>query len=217
MAVSTKSPLERAQPVKRTRRKTAPAPRPLRGKPVQTRERLVAAAADLFNRFGFHGTDSNRIAKAAGYSTGVFYKHFKDKREAFLAAYEAWSASEWSAVFEAAASTSAPEELARRLVMLAMSFHANWSGLRASLLELVFTDPEVRRFYRSQRRRQLDIIAELRSKRGLEQRTREDYALHLFTTERTFDAIAQGEATDLGLSRDAMIEAMVKNVLALLT
>src|ERR1700733_4737197 len=64
--------------------------RPRRGSPEQTRDRLVAAAAKLFNQTGYHGTDSNRIAKAAGYSAGVFYKHFNDKRAIFLAAYEGW-------------------------------------------------------------------------------------------------------------------------------
>ena len=58
----------------------------------------MAAAAEIFGRVGYHGTDSNRIAKEAGYATGTFYKHFKDKREAFLAAYEAWVTSEWNAV-----------------------------------------------------------------------------------------------------------------------
>src|ERR1700687_38040 len=72
--------------------------RPRRGSPAQPRERLVAAAASLFNRGGYHGTDSNRIAREAGYSTGVFYKHFQDKREIFLAAYETWVVSEWKAV-----------------------------------------------------------------------------------------------------------------------
>src|ERR1700731_944322 len=73
-------------------------PRPRRGSPAQTRERLVAAAAKLFNRVGYHGTYSNRIAREAGYSPGVFYKHFADKQEIFLAAYEIWVASEWKAV-----------------------------------------------------------------------------------------------------------------------
>src|SRR5215467_13204038 len=72
--------------------------RPLRGVPHETRSRLVAAAAEVFNQSGFYGTDSNRIAQSAGYSTGVFYKHFSDKREIFLAVYERWSLAEWEQV-----------------------------------------------------------------------------------------------------------------------
>src|ERR1700736_2945244 len=191
-------------------------PRPRRGSPAQTRERLVAAAAKLFNRVGFHGTDSNRIAQEAGYSTGVFYKHFADKREIFLAAYETWVVSEWKAVENQLSLGDPPAVTARRLVQLTVDFHTRWRGLRASLMELVFTDAKVRRFYRDQRRQQLDLMARIRSKIGAPRHRREDHAIHLFTMERTGDAIAQGELQDLGLDGEAVVEALVKKVAALL-
>jgi AcrR family transcriptional regulator len=190
--------------------------RPRRGSPSQTRERLVAAAAQLFNRVGYRGTNSNQIAKAAGYSTGVFYKHFTDKREIFLAAYETWVVSEWKAVEDQLSAGETREQTARRLVALTVDFHTRWKGLRASLLELVFTDAKIRRFYRDQRRRQLDVMARIRAEIGAARRNREQDAIHLFTMERTGDAIAQGELGDLGLDRDTVIEALVERVARLL-
>jgi AcrR family transcriptional regulator len=201
----------------RSLRQKLKAPRPRRGSPEQTRERLVAAAAHLFNRDGYHRTDSNQIAKEAGYSTGVFYKHFKDKREIFLAAYETWVASEWKAVAAELTAGGAVEDIARRLVALSIDFHTRWRGLRSALLELVFTDAEVKRCYRKQRRRQLDVMAELRAKIGAPARRREDDAVHLFATERTFDAIAQGELRDLGLDRQMVIESMMQKVISVLS
>jgi AcrR family transcriptional regulator len=41
---------------------------------------VVAAAAELFNRDGWR-RPAGRIARAAGYAVGTFYKHFADKRE----------------------------------------------------------------------------------------------------------------------------------------
>jgi AcrR family transcriptional regulator len=193
------------------------ATRPKRGEPTQTRERLIAAAGTLFNRVGYHGTDSNRIAKEAGYATGTFYKHFSDKREAFLAVYEAWITAEWNAIDAELSAGQQPEETARKLVELSIDFHTKWRGLRASLMELVFTDMEVRQFYRNQRRRQLDVIAQLRQRLGIPAGRREDDAIHLFTTERTYDAIGQGELQALGLDRNVVIEAMIKNLLALIS
>lgn len=190
--------------------------RPRRGSPSETRERLVAAAAELFNRLGYHGTDSNRIAKQAGYATGTFYKHFKNKREVFLAAYETWVASEWKAVESGLSAHANTRVIAKRLVDLSVEFHVKWRGLRASLLELVFTDEKVRRFYRAQRRKQLDTMAALRRRIGVRPRRPEDDAIHLYTTERTFDAIAQGEIQALGLSRELVIRALVEKVAALL-
>ncbi len=193
-----------------------PASRPRRGTPEHTRERLVAAAAELFNRVGFHGTDSNRIAAQAGYSTGTFYKHFNDKREIFLAAYESWVTAEWQAVSAQIAVGGRPQAMARRLVMLSIDFHTKWRGFRASLLELVFSDAEVRRFYLQQRRRQLDVMRDLRVKMGSRRRRREDDAIFLFTTERTYDAFARGEIHELGLDRKSVIEAMVKKTVSMM-
>lgn len=124
-------------------------------------------------------------------------------------------ASEWKkAVASELTTGGTAEEIARRLVDLSVDFHTRWRGLRSSLLELVFTDADVRLFYRT-RRRQLDTMAELRAKIGAPRRRREDDAIPLFTTERTFDAIAQGELRDLGLERGKVLEAMRQKVVSI--
>jgi AcrR family transcriptional regulator len=200
---------------RRSRTQTA-RDRPLRGDREQTRERLITAAASQFNRFGFHGTDSNSIAKAAGYATGTFYKHFRDKREVFLAAYESWLAAEWKEVDDELSRMRNAAETAKRLVELTIRFHTEWRGLRASLMELVFSDPEVRRVFREKRRRQLDHILELRSCLNLPPQTREQDAIFMCLTERVFDAIGQGEIQSLGLDQAAVIESMVEKMHAFL-
>jgi len=192
-------------------------PRPRRGAPEETRSRLVAAAALLFNQSGFYGTDSNRIAQAAGYSTGVFYKHFKDKREIFLAAYEQWSLAEWERVTAILSGGGSDREMARQLVLTFIEFHTRWRGLLASLRQLVFTDATVRAFHRRQRKRQLDWMADLRAQRNASPHRREEDIVYLYATERTFDAIAQGELHSLGLNRKRVIDAMVESTLAALT
>jgi AcrR family transcriptional regulator len=197
-------------------RKHSTTDRPRRGNPEETRERLIQAAATQFNRLGYHGTDSNTIAKEAGYATGTFYKHFRDKREIFLAAYERWLAAEWEEIIQEMSRMRNPKETARRLVNLNVRFHTEWRGLRASLMELVFSDPEARKFFRKQRRRQLDLIAKLRSRFALPAQTSEQDAILLWTTERVFDAIGQGEIESLGLDQDAVIDAMVAKVHAFL-
>jgi AcrR family transcriptional regulator len=189
------------------------ASRPRRGAPHETRGRLLTAAANLFNREGFYGTDSNQIAKAAGYSTGVFYKHFKDKREIFLAAYEQWSIAEWNQVAAVLERGGSERELAQRLVLMFIEVHTEWRGLLASLRQLVFTDKTVRRFHRRQRKRQLEWMAALRAQRRLRPRRPEEDLVYLWTTERAFDAIAQGEVRDLGLDRTLVIDAMVERTL----
>jgi AcrR family transcriptional regulator len=191
-----------------TLRRIPQTPRRLRGTPEETRSRLVAVAAQVFNRSGYHGTDSNRLARAAGYSPGTFYKHFADKREIFLAVFQEWVDQEWRAIEREVTATHDPGVLARRIVALTLALHLRWRGLRASVLALVGSDPVVRRFHRAQRRRQLALFAALRKARRAPRRPPEEDLVLLFTMERTCDAVALGELRDIGLSRRAVVGAL---------
>jgi len=189
-----------------------PSARPRRGRPEDTRARLVAAAARVFNRDGYYGTDSNRIARAAGYAPATFYKHFSDKRAIFLAAYEAWVSAEWASIADSLGQERSAEETAADLVSLSMRHHRRWRGLRASLRALVAQDAVVRSFYRAQRRRQLAMLATIgRSERG--ERAGEEDAILLFTMERVCDALAEGEVAALGLSVESTL-AQLREIVA---
>lgn len=190
--------------------------RPRRGEANATRARLVSAATAIFERDGYHGTDTNKIAAAADYAAGTFYKHFADKRAVLLAAYEAWLSAEWSAV-EAELQRDAPvRERAARVVALAARMHARGRGMRAALLSLLPTDAGVRRFYRAKRKRQLDALASLRGRGASAQRSRERDAILLFTLERSCDALANHEHRDLGISRAGVLRALTAEVEAAL-
>jgi AcrR family transcriptional regulator len=56
---------------------------------AQTRERLVAAARDIFRREGYAAASVARIADAAGYSKGALYSNFDSKEAIFLAVLDA--------------------------------------------------------------------------------------------------------------------------------
>lgn len=53
---------------------------------AQTRQRLLAAAADVFARTGYDGTRVAEIARAAQVSNGAMYAHFGSKAELLAAA-----------------------------------------------------------------------------------------------------------------------------------
>lgn len=50
-----------------------------------TRERLLAAARQLFVERGYHATRPQDIARLAGLGQGTFYLYFSDKKACFLA------------------------------------------------------------------------------------------------------------------------------------
>ncbi|HEX9597057.1 MAG TPA: TetR/AcrR family transcriptional regulator [Anaerolineales bacterium] len=55
----------------------------------QTRQRILAAALDLFQEHGFHGTSMRQIAGRAGVALGSIYNHFPAKDDIFLAVLQA--------------------------------------------------------------------------------------------------------------------------------
>src|SRR3954449_5146060 len=57
---------------------------------AETRSRLIAAAADLFARKGFHAVAAEAVAEAADRTTGALYNHFGGKDGLLLALVEQW-------------------------------------------------------------------------------------------------------------------------------
>ncbi|MEY2437338.1 MAG: hypothetical protein QOF97_2174 [Acidimicrobiaceae bacterium] len=59
---------------------------------AQTRALLIAAAAELFARKGFHAVSAEAVADAADRTTGALYDHFGGKDGLLLALVEQWKA-----------------------------------------------------------------------------------------------------------------------------
>ena len=57
---------------------------------AETRAQLLAAAADLFARKGFHATSAEAVAAAANRTTGALYDHFGGKEGLLVALLEQW-------------------------------------------------------------------------------------------------------------------------------
>src|SRR6185436_2515069 len=77
-----------------------------------TADLLRRAALAEFDRHGFAGTDSNRIARRAGFAPQTFYRWYEDKIDIFIHVYRAWIAEEVNAV----AALNASQAAATRLV-----------------------------------------------------------------------------------------------------
>ena len=52
---------------------------------AMTREHLIAAAAEVFARRGYHGATLEEVAQTAGFTTGAIYSNFSGKEQLFLA------------------------------------------------------------------------------------------------------------------------------------
>jgi len=163
--------------------------------PEETRELLIAAAQTEFNTSGFDGTDTNRIAKRAGYAPQTFYRHFADKTAIFLAVYDRW----WRA--EAAALSQSNARTAKDAAIIALDFHKRWRIFRRSLRHLAIVDAKVRKARTRARREQIE-----RWKKAGSRRSNAQLAGALLSAERLLDGAAEGELADLGLKPTAILE-----------
>ena len=67
--------------------------------PTTGRERLIAAAIELFYRRGFGAVGIDQIIEAAGVTKSTFYKHFEGKDDLMVAAVQRrdeWESQAWS-------------------------------------------------------------------------------------------------------------------------
>ena len=164
---------------------------------------LIAAARREFEEFGFEGTNSNAIARRAGYAPQTFYRHFQDKREIFLAVYEDWSRQEILALETA----QSADQIADTLI----AHHRAHRVFRQSLRNLTVTDPDVGSARARVRQTQVGALSAQSSvfaAMGASQRI-----TTIFTVERICDAIVDGEYAALGVepsqSRQCLIDVLV--------
>ncbi len=76
----------------------------------QTRDHLLAAAAEVFGSRGFHGGNLDEVAKVAGFTKGAVYSHFKSKEDLFLALFRSVYEQEMAAVQATLKSSGVPAE-----------------------------------------------------------------------------------------------------------
>ncbi len=176
--------------------------------PEETEAKLLAAAEREFNTRGYFGTDTNRIARAAGYAPQTFYRHFPDKTAIFLAVYDGWWRAERTAIADVARGARGNAAL-ERIADTAIGFHTRWRIFRRSLRHLAVEDPRVRAARAEARLKQIESLERLPRKK---RRSRAELAAALLTLERLCDAAAENEFSDMAFSaadaRRAVIAAL---------
>ena len=161
---------------------------------TSTSEKIVRAAAREFNVHGFLGTDTNRIAKRAGFAPQTFYRWFGDKTEIFIKVYELWQRDEARMLQRLLARDASDARLVQALV----THHRRYRTFRRSLRQLSLEDANVRKARAESR---LNQIAQIRVWNREQPDSTASLAVALFKIERLADALAEGEFDDMGIDR----------------
>lgn len=153
------------------------------------RRALLEGARLEFEEHGFDGTNSNVIAKRAGFAPQTFYRHFKDKLAIFLEVYAVWVAQEADALANATSARAFAEAI--------IAHHTKHKVFRRSLRSLTVEDPAVGAARAAARHAQISALAQGSQKFAA--RTLAEQSAILLTIERLCDAVADGDYEALGV------------------
>ena len=64
---------------------------PIQKRSIEKKEKIIKAGFELICQEGYHNTNTAKIAKKAGVSTGIIYQYFKDKHDIFIAGLEKYA------------------------------------------------------------------------------------------------------------------------------
>jgi AcrR family transcriptional regulator len=170
---------------------------------MTTSEKLLQAAVREFNEHGFGGTDTNRIARRAGFAPQTFYRWFQDKEEIFIKTYEHWQREEFGAIGKLFAENASDLRVARAVV----AHHEAYLVFRRSLRQLSVENEVIRA---ARARSRLNQVAYVKGLNPNVARDDAPIAAMLLQTERLADALAEGEFHDMGLNKKAGEEALAR-------
>lgn len=141
-----------------------PSPRaPKQARSRRTREKLIAAAVDCFERQGFEETTTAMIAAEAGVAVGTVYNYFTDKREIILELLDSTDrkvADEVIAQLDPASwrGTTDPRDRTRSLIDAIFHTQRLQPGIQRILWAQYFKDPEFQKPFEAIRARIRDAI-----------------------------------------------------------
>jgi AcrR family transcriptional regulator len=116
---------------------------------IETRQRMLDAAAVVFARQGFGRSSVEHVCSEAGYTRGAFYSNFESLDELFLAMWEQQAARQLTEL--KAAVTGAGERSAGSLeaaishIVAATPVDENWYRISAEFSAHALRSPELRR------------------------------------------------------------------------
>jgi AcrR family transcriptional regulator len=135
------------------------------------RRHLVETAIRLFAEGTYHGTTTAEIARAAGVSEPILYRHFASKRDLYLAALEhVWAKTReaWERALDEAPDACAAIEAISKGHVSVRSPKLQLAELWVQALSEASEDPDLKRHLRGHMREVHDFVADL-VRRGQEQ------------------------------------------------
>jgi AcrR family transcriptional regulator len=172
-----------------------------------TATRLLQAAMAEFIEVGYAGTDTNRIARRAGFAPQTFYRWFADKTAILTSVLNVWEEVEQAVLQslfdEQDASTLQLAEACVENIRPFLTFRRNLRAVASS-------QPEIRAVRAAGRQRLLAWLAQQRPREQVTQ-----LASWLVQFDQLCEAIAEGQFIDLGTTEQVAMADLARLIEAL--
>jgi AcrR family transcriptional regulator len=95
---------------------------------IETRQRLIKAAVDLYSKKGFAGASVEDVARRAGVTKGAFYHHFESKAHLIMAIHNSFVDMQIADITEIVEQDLSPQETLRDAIVLIMRNMINYKS-----------------------------------------------------------------------------------------
>ena len=124
--------------------------KPVQKRSIEKKERIIKAGFDLICKEGYHNTNTAKIAKEAGVSTGIVYQYFKDKHDILIEGIKLYSNSIFFPMLSIPDTYLKKEELKPILKKMINAFIKNHKLSKKAHEEIVamqHSDPEIAKLF----------------------------------------------------------------------
>ncbi len=122
--------------------------KPVQERGIETRERIIQAAKELFELKGYHGTNSKEVAAKAKVAVGTFYGYFKDKKPLFIEVvsryYDEISESALSVEESDLKELGNPKRIIDIFIDRLLAAHRLSPDLHREIISMFYSDSEIR-------------------------------------------------------------------------
>ena len=126
---------------------------PIQKRSIEKKEKIIKEGFELICENGYYNTDTAKIAKKAGVSTGIIYQYFKDKRDIFMAGLEKYADSIFFPIIIVPETKFAKKDLPKiinNIIDLYISNHKLSKTAHEEIMAMIHSDKDVKYFYYKQ-------------------------------------------------------------------
>lgn len=184
---------------------------------AQTRERILAAAVEVFGERGIAASTVSDVAAAAGMTKGAVYSSFASKDELVLSIMEEHAMQRLTAALAGFAEADDPYAAISKVgtvLIDAIRSDAVWHRLLAEYFALTYHDPQTRLALRDRRREAREAVT--RALTRISDNLGIPLPLPAEQFAVVFFAISNGLGIEAGIDPDAVPDELLGSVLALI-